>query len=145
MAVSPSKSKVYFHYEKRGFAFRNRNKTKKLLEKIFRREGKSLLALNYIFTSDRRILEINRAFLNHDYYTDIITFDLSETDATSGEIYISVDTVLSNSLKFHTRFNRELLRVIIHGALHLVGYSDKSARSKRLMISKEDEYLELIK
>ena len=97
----------------------------------------------YIFCSDEKILEINNQYLNHDYYTDIITFDYSENDIISGDLFISLDTVKSNAEKFGTNYIEELHRVIIHGVLHLCGLKDKSPEEELVMREKEDEALKL--
>ena len=94
--------------------------------------------MNYIFCSDERILEVNRQFLSHDYYTDIITFDYSTPATVSGDIYISLDTVRSNAEQFAAPYERELLRVIIHGLLHLTGQNDKTPETEAEMHRKED-------
>lgn len=138
-----SKSKVYFFYEKRGFSLTQRENLKFFIEGLFKKERKGLLSLNYIFCSDKRLLGINNQYLNHNYYTDIITFDLSETNETIGEIYISIDRVKDNAKTNGTSFKSELHRVIFHGALHLCGYGDKKAAEKTLMTEKENKYLSL--
>ncbi|GHU68931.1 endoribonuclease YbeY [Bacteroidia bacterium] len=97
----------------------------------------------YIFCSDEEILRINREYLKHDYYTDIITFDYSEKDKISGDLFISLDTVKSNSEQYNTDFIEELHRVIIHGVLHLCGFKDKSPEDEKLMRQKENEALAL--
>ena len=94
-----------------------------------------------VFCSDKKILEINMQYLNHDYYTDIITFDYSEGNIISGDLFISLDTVHSNAEKFATNYNEELCRVIIHGILHLCGFNDKSAEEEKVMREKENEAL----
>lgn len=96
----------------------------------------------YIFCSDERILEINKHYLNHDYYTDIITFDYSEDTVISGDIFISVDTVKNNSEEFGVSFERELLRILIHGVLHLCGQDDKTDELRTEMTAKENLALE---
>jgi probable rRNA maturation factor len=139
--MQTSKSKIYFFYESAG-RIRDINRIKTLLSSVFRSEGKSLARLNYIFSTDKRLLQINREFLNHDYYTDIITFELSLLNQPiQGEIYISVDRVRQNALELGETFSREMLRVIIHGALHLCGYSDKTVIQKAEMRAKEEKYL----
>jgi len=95
----------------------------------------------YIFCSDQRILEVNKQYLNHDYYTDIITFDYSEGAVISGDIFISVDTVKSNSEEFGVSFEDELLRIIIHGILHLCGQDDITPELRKEMIRKENQAL----
>ena len=96
----------------------------------------------YIFCSDEKILEVNRQFLQHDYYTDIITFDYTENGKINGDIFISVDTVKSNAEKFNVTFDNELMRVIIHGVLHLTGQNDKTLETEKVMHQKEDIALE---
>lgn len=97
--------------------------------------------VNYIFCTDKALLKINQDFLKHDYYTDIITFDLSEGDEVVAEIYISIDRVKDNARKLGVSFQRELHRVIFHGALHLCGYKDKSPKDSTMMRNREDFYL----
>ncbi|MFT4222387.1 rRNA maturation RNase YbeY [Dysgonomonas sp.] len=99
----------------------------------------------FIFCSDKKILEINNQYLQHDYYTDIITFDYSEEDIISGDIFISVDTVKSNAGKFGTDYNTELNRIIIHGILHLCGINDKAPGEREQMTECENKALELLK
>jgi rRNA maturation RNase YbeY len=101
--------------------------------------------INYIFCPDDEILQINRQYLTHDYYTDIITFDYTENDTISGDLFISLDTVKSNAEKFGTTFPDELARVMIHGVLHLCGLNDKTPEEEKLMRLKEDEALTLLK
>jgi rRNA maturation RNase YbeY len=105
-------------------------------------EGFKLRELNYIFCSDAYLLQINQQYLDHDTYTDIVTFDNSEAEGDIvGDIFISVDRIRENGAKFKTGETDELHRVIIHGALHLLGYTDKSVVTKQKMTQKEDEYL----
>ena len=106
-------------------------------------QGRKAGNLNYIFCNDERILEVNREFLGHDYYTDIITFDYSEPGVVSGDMYISLDTVLTNSEKFHTSYEKELLRVIIHGVLHLCGINDKGRGERAVMEAAEERALDM--
>lgn len=106
--------------------------------------GKKVGDVTYIFCSDEKILEVNKQYLQHDYYTDIITFDYSEADQISGDIYISLDTVRSNSKEFGTDYNEELRRVIIHGVLHLCGISDHSAEERAYMTECENKALSLL-
>ncbi|MDH6310808.1 putative rRNA maturation factor [Dysgonomonas sp. PFB1-18] len=100
--------------------------------------------IGYIFCSDEKILEVNKEYLQHDYYTDIITFDYTEDDIISGDIFISLDTVKSNSEKFQTDYNNELLRVVIHGILHLCGINDKTPKERAYMTQCENEALKLL-
>ena len=119
-------------------------KTKKCIKNASISEGYELSQLNYVFCSDEYLLEINKQYLDHDYFTDIITFDNSEEDnQLEGDIYISVDRVRENAATFHTDFDTEMRRVLIHGLLHLAGYEDSSEALNTAMRAKEDEYLRL--
>ena len=106
-------------------------------------EGRKVGSLNYIFCNDDRILEVNKPFLGHDFYTDIITFDYSEPGVVSGDMYISLDTVLTNSEKFHTSYDKELMRLIIHGVLHLCGINDKGRGERAIMEAAENRALDM--
>ena len=106
--------------------------------------GKKIGDISYVFCTDERILEVNRQFLQHDYYTDIITFDYSGHGIISGDIFISLDTIKSNALKFEERFEKELHRVIIHGILHLCGQNDKTPEEQTEMTRKENLALQEI-
>jgi len=101
--------------------------------------------ISYIFCDDEHILKINKEYLQHDFFTDIITFDYTEDDVISGDIFISLDTVLSNALQFKTVYEEELNRVIIHGILHLCGIKDKSPQARKIMEANENEALSLLK
>ena len=103
--------------------------------------GFSVGNINYIFCSDERELAVNREFLGHDYYTDIITFDYSTASTLNGDIFISLDTVRSNAEMVGVPFEQELLRIIIHGILHLTGQGDKTPESKAEMTTKEEKAL----
>lgn len=107
-------------------------------------EGKTLGDISFIFCSDTYLLEVNKQYLNHDYFTDIITFDYVEGNLISGDIFISCDRVKENAAEFKTGFDNELFRIIIHGVLHLLGYKDKSKKDKLLMTEKEDMYLKVL-
>lgn len=106
--------------------------------------GKRLGDIAYIFCSDEKILEVNREYLQHDYYTDIITFDYCEGDRISGDLFISLDTVRSNAEQFQTDYNEELHRIIIHGILHLCGINDKGPGEREIMEAAENKALALI-
>lgn len=97
--------------------------------------------ISYIFCNDAKILEVNEEYLQHDYYTDIITFDYTEGNTISGDIFISLDTVASNAEKFAQTLQRELLRVVIHGILHLCGINDKGEGEREIMEQAENEAL----
>jgi rRNA maturation RNase YbeY len=101
--------------------------------------------INYIFCSDEQELEVNRRFLGHDYYTDVITFDYSTASTLNGDIFISLDTVRSNAAMVGVTFDYELLRIIIHGVLHLTGQGDKTPETKAQMTAKEEHALSLWK
>ena len=104
--------------------------------------GKKVGEISYIFCSDEKILEINKEYLNHDYYTDIITFDYTEENTISGDIFISLDTVKSNSEQFGTEYLEEIDRIIIHGILHLCGINDKAPGEREHMTDCENKALE---
>lgn len=105
--------------------------------------GKKCGDIAYIFCSDEKILEVNKAYLQHDYYTDVITFDYTEGDKIGGDIFISVDTVRSNAEQFGTDYDEELHRIIIHGVLHLCGINDKGPGEREMMTRHENEALKL--
>ena len=122
----------------------DRLKLKLFIKELFTKEGFNLRNITYIFCSDKCLLNINQQFLSHDYYTDIITFDLSETSQQkAGEVYISVDRVKDNAEKLKISFTNELHRVIFHGALHLCDYEDKTRLGIKKMRISEDKYLRL--
>lgn len=107
--------------------------------------GFSVGNITYIFCSDERELEVNREFLGHDYYTDVITFDYSTPSVLNGDIFISLDTVRSNAEQLNISFDAELLRILIHGVLHLTGQGDKTPETKAQMTAKEEHALALYK
>ncbi|MBS1918057.1 MAG: rRNA maturation RNase YbeY [Bacteroidetes bacterium] len=142
MSNSKTNPPVYFHYTDKPFFFKERARCKKSISDLFKREKVKLKEIHYIFCSDSSLLTINRKFLNHNYYTDIITFPLSEQGSpVTGEVYISIDRVKENAKTFNTSFSNELLRVIFHGALHLCGYKDKTKKQKEVMSQMEDKSL----
>lgn len=106
--------------------------------------GKTVGALTYIFCSDDKIIEVNRDFLKHDYYTDIITFDYSTHRRISGDMFISLDTVRSNAELFGKQYEDELNRVVIHGVLHLLGINDKGEGEREIMEQHENDALEML-
>lgn len=113
------------------------------IEKLVTNEDRTLGDVNYILCSDAYLLDINRQYLNHDYYTDVISFDYCEDNVISGDIFISVDTVADNAKEYGVTFEKELARVMIHGVLHFVGYNDKSDEEVPIMRAKENQYLSL--
>ncbi|MBX9732760.1 MAG: rRNA maturation RNase YbeY [Chitinophagaceae bacterium] len=136
---------VYFHYADARPAFPNKKLLRVFIPRIFKKEGKKLESLAFVFCSDAYLLEINKQFLDHDYYTDIISFDLSEPKSgfISGEIYISSERVRENAREMGLSFGEEMTRVLFHGALHLCGYRDKKKSEIAQMRAKEDEFLKL--
>ena len=118
-------------------------KHKVWLQQVIRKEGKVTGDISYVFCDDAYMIQQNNTFLQHDTYTDIITFDECVGDVISGSILISADRVAENASKFGKTFENELLRVVVHGTLHLCGYKDKSESEAKLMRQKEDESLAL--
>lgn len=116
-------------------------RTSKWIKEIATSHNKKICEIAYIFCSDEKILQINKEYLKHDYYTDIITFDYTEDDKISGDIFISLETVKSNSEQFGTDYYDELSRVIIHGILHLCGFKDKEPIAKAKMTDEENKAL----
>lgn len=115
------------------------------IKKVAELHGKKVGDLSYLFCSDDHILEVNREYLQHDYYTDIITFDYTEGDVISGDMVISVDTIATNAEKFNTSFESEFFRVVIHGVLHLCGINDKGPGEREIMEENENKALEVAK
>ena len=137
-----SQSKVYFFFDNVSYSLKQRAALKLHIEQIFSTKKRSLLRLNYVFCSDKTLLKINRDYLKHDYYTDIITFDLSEKhQAIEAEVYISLDRVRDNARSQGVTFGSELHRVLFHGALHLCGFKDKTDKEKNRMRTEEDRLL----
>ncbi|MDR2038808.1 MAG: rRNA maturation RNase YbeY [Bacteroidales bacterium] len=126
------------------FHLKDKRKIQHWLKTVASEEEKQIGDISYIFVSDKRILEINQQFLQHDYYTDIITFDDSDNKKISGEMYISIDTVSSNAKEYQAEFHNELLRVIVHGLLHLCGYNDKTEKGQEEMRHIETKYLNVL-
>lgn len=137
--------KINFFVEDIEFSIPFPRKTANWIRQSIKAEKRELKELNYIFCSDKYLQQINSDYLNHSDYTDIISFNNSENlKIVEGDIFISIERVSENAKKFGTSFHRELCRVIIHGALHLLGYQDKSSPNKKQMRKKEDAYLSLL-
>lgn len=135
-------NKIYLHSADKAANIKHKALVKTLIIGLFKEEGAALEQLSYIFCSDAYLLQINQQFLNHDTLTDVITFPLSEVgDPVYGEVYLSTDRIEENAKTFHVEYQNELLRVMIHGALHLCGYTDKSKAQQSQMREKEDYYL----
>ena len=136
------KRQVRFHHLSSAFSLADRGRLKAFIIKVFKNENQLLDKISVIFCSDAYLLDINKKSLGHDYYTDIISFPLSEPGCPiHAELYISVDRVRENAYLFKKSFANELHRVIFHGVLHLCGYMDKSRAEKSLMRRMEDHYL----
>lgn len=114
------------------------------IKQVARNHNRVVGPLTYIFCSDDRIIEVNRKFLNHDYFTDIITFDYSSHKRISGDMFISMDTVKSNAELFQRAYNEELMRVVIHGVLHLCGINDKGPGEREIMEAHENDALAIL-
>src|SRR6188508_3856908 len=141
MATS-KKAKIHFFSHDIPTRLKNSTKLKHFIGSIFKMESESLDSINYIFCSDRVILEINKKYLNHDFYTDVITFDLSpDNKAISAEVYISIERIRDNAKQLGLSIKSELHRVLFHAALHLCGYKDKKKKDKEIMRKREDELL----
>jgi rRNA maturation RNase YbeY len=136
---------ITFFSEQVPFTLKNKIKIRDWINDSIKNEQSSLGSINYIFTSDKYLLDINKEYLNHDYFTDIITFNYCQENQINGDIYISIDTVKNNSQRFDVSFVDELHRVMIHGVLHLIGFNDLTEEQKKIMRQKENEYLERYK
>jgi probable rRNA maturation factor len=138
MALTP---KVQFHSLVDTGFLRGRRELKSFVEKIFKLEARALRSIQFIFCSDKYLLQINRQFLSRDYLTDVISFDLSSDKFVEGEVYISVDRIRKNAKIFKRPISEEIHRVIFHGTLHLCGYTDSTEVTKAQMSKLEDRYL----
>ena len=146
-ALENNKQSISFHVEEIDFVFEETDKAILWLNRIAEQESKGIVSLDYVFCSDEYLHKINVEYLNHDTYTDIITFDLGEPtdDAISGEIYISIERVKENAQIHGSQYKDELLRVVAHGLLHLIGYPDKSEQEALVMRGKEEDALRTYK
>lgn len=133
---------INYFFEDTNFKFNKRRATSKWLKSAIALENKKLGDISIIYCSDDYLLEINKQYLSHDYYTDVITFNYCEGDLISGDIFISVDTVKANAEEYGASFDNELCRVMVHGILHLIGYDDDCESNQLIMRQKEDFYLE---
>jgi probable rRNA maturation factor len=132
---------IKIYYDQIKYRIQKTKEIKKFLEKVIADENKSPGDLVFILTNNENIIDINRKFLEHDYYTDVIAFDYSTENVINGEIYISIDTVKRNAVFYKTKLKEELLRVMIHGLLHLCGYRDNNKRERDLMFKKQEKLL----
>lgn len=129
---------ISFHNEGVGTKTPSKRLLKAWIKEFVSKHDKKVGELAFVFCSDEKILEVNQNFLQHDYYTDIITFDYCEGDFVSGDIFISVERVQENATTHEVEYNNELLRVIAHGVLHLLGFQDKGSKEQVEMIQNED-------
>ena len=134
---------ISYLFEDTRFKFNIRRFTNRWLKAVAEAEKRSIGEINIIFCSNPYILDVNMKYLQHDYFTDIITFDYCEGKVLSGDLFISVDSVRENSIEFGTDFEEELHRVIVHGVLHLIGYDDHTEEDKKVMRQKENYYLQM--
>ena len=123
--------------------FVSKKELKRFVKELVAHEGKQLKELSLVFTDDEYLLGVNKQYLNHDYFTDVITFDYSDFPNVSGDVMISLDRVKDNAQSMNLDFKTELYRVVFHGALHLCGYKDKKKEDAALMRSKEDFYIQM--
>ncbi len=138
---------IHFHTEDIKFVFKNKTEIKQWITSVAKGKKRKVGDLGFVFCSDDFLLRLNKEYLNHDTLTDIITFDYSKDDnqlPISGDIYISIDRIRENAIKFNKSFENELHRVIIHGTLHLLGYADKTKAAKLEMTKQEDMALNLL-
>lgn len=132
---------IYYYAEEVKLPAIKKRDTSAWIKRVATKYGKKTGDISYIFCSDEKILQVNREYLQHDYYTDIITFDYSEEEVISGDLFISLDTVKTNAEKFGTSYEEELHRTIIHGILHLCGINDKGPGEREIMEKNENEAL----
>ena len=136
---------IRYYCEDISFTLKGRALNNRWLRMVAASEIRKMGDINIIFCSDNYILDVNMKYLQHDYFTDIITFDYCEKDVLSGDLFISIDSVRENALFYGTEFTDELNRVMVHGLLHLIGYDDHTEEEIATMRSKENYYLELRK
>ena len=136
---------IRIFYDNINFRVRNWRKKSEIIMKVITNEDKIPGDLNYIITDDESLRKINVEFLEHDYYTDVITFDYNEGRIINGEVYISLDRVKENALNYNVSLDNELFRVLIHGVLHLTGYDDKTDEERSVMRGMEDFWLDSLK
>jgi rRNA maturation RNase YbeY len=136
---------IGFYYDNVKYRIRGVKEITRLLEKVIRKEKRLSGDLNFIITTDKSVNKINREFLNHDYFTDVISFNYESGTILNGEIYISLETVRKNAYNYKVSLRNELIRVIIHGTLHICGYEDKTKREKLRMKKREEFWMNKLK
>ena len=136
---------ILYNFQDTKFVFKYKSLNNRWLKMVAESEIRRIGDISIIFCSDNYILEVNRKYLGHDYFTDIITFDYCSGNMLSGDLFISVDSVKENSVEYGTEFEDELNRVIVHGILHLIGYDDHTEEDVKVMREKENYYLDLRK
>jgi len=141
MKITPQ---VFFHAEDIEYSPEKTDRIKEILIDYIESEGNQCNVINYVFCTDEYLLNLNKQYLAHDYYTDILSFQMDD-EPIQGDIFISIDRVEDNAKLLNTLFVDELYRVISHGVLHFLGYNDKTVQEKELMRKKEDELIELLK
>jgi rRNA maturation RNase YbeY len=136
--------KIRIFYDRINYRIKKSNEVKCLIEKVIRKENKIPGDLNFIVTNDKIVRKMNVEYLGHNYFTDVIAFNYSENDILNGEVYISIDTVKRNAFKYKVKFYSEIIRVMIHGTLHLCGLDDNSEEEKNIMRELEDKWIKEI-
>ena len=134
---------ISYYFEDTDFIFKGKTLNNKWLRLVAESEIRKIGNISIIFCSDNYILDVNQKYLQHDYFTDIITFDYCEGDKLSGDLFISIDTVRDNAVEYGSDFKEELNRVMVHGILHLIGYDDHCEDDIKEMRAKENYYLSL--
>jgi rRNA maturation RNase YbeY len=137
--------KIQIHYHETNFRIKRSKKLKDIIIRVIRKESKIPGDLSFIFVPDEYLIEINREFLEHNYYTDVIAFPYNQGTIINGEVYISIETVRRNANNYKVSLNNEVARVLIHATLHLCGYEDNTKRKRMQMMNLEDEWLERLK
>ncbi len=130
---------IRVYYDNVKFRLRNSERIKCFLDKVIRNEEKETGDLVFIFTGNEKMLKINREFLDHDYYTDVISFDYGTGKKVNGEIYIGIETIKENSVLYKVRLKEEVVRIMIHGTLHLIGYVDNEPEERNRMIAVQEK------
>ena len=134
--------KIRIFYDRVSYRIKRSKEIKSLVEKVIRGENRIPGDLNFIVTGDKRIRKLNNEFLGHNYFTDVIAFNYSENEIVNGEVYMSIDTVRKNAVNYEVSLNKEVLRVMIHGTLHLCGLNDRTEKERVFMRKLEDRWIE---